>query len=182
MKITSLAISDVVTFEPRTFSDERGYFFEYYNEAIFKNAIGQGIHFYQDNQSHSKAGVIRGLHYQLEPMGQGKLVRVTAGAAFDVAVDIRRKSPTFGKWVGQVLSAENRLQMWIPAGFAHGFMALTEGVDFQYKVTAPYSASHERCIRWDDPTISINWPDSVKPILSAKDAEGRHFKDADLFD
>lgn len=182
MRAERLSISDVVLFEPRVFGDERGSFFESYNQNVFEKAVGEKIAFFQDNQSCSVAGVVRGLHYQLAPMAQGKLVRVTSGAVFDVAVDLRRSSPTFGKWVGELLTAENRRQLWIPPGFAHGFMALSKGADFLYKATAPYSSLHERCILWNDPTLAIEWPSDVDVILSAKDAGGQRWSEADFFD
>lgn len=182
MKAERLAISDVVLFEPRVFADERGSFFESYNEDVFEKAVGEKVAFFQDNHSYSVAGVVRGLHYQLAPMAQGKLVRVTSGAVFDVAVDLRRSSPTFGKWVGELLTAENRRQLWIPPGFAHGFMALSQGADFLYKATAPYSSAHERCILWNDPTLGIKWPNDVDALLSAKDAKGEKWSEAVFFE
>jgi len=182
VKTERLAIADVILFEPKVFGDERGAFFESYNEQSFETAVGKKIAFFQDNQSHSVPGVVRGLHYQLDPMAQGKLVRVVSGSVFDVAVDLRRSSPTFGKWVAAILSAENRKQLWIPPGFAHGFMALSEGAEFLYKATAPYSAPHERCILWNDPSLGIEWPSEVEPIISAKDAVGKRWDDADYFE
>lgn len=172
MKATRLAIPDVVLLEPRVFGDDRGFFFESYNRQAFHEATGVDPDFVQDNHSRSTKGVLRGLHYQLPPKAQGKLVRVVVGEVFDVAVDIRPGSATFGKWVGEVLSAENKRQMWIPPGFAHGFLTLSEAAEFLYKTTDYYSPEHERCIRWDDPRVGIVWPTNVSPTLSQKDAQG----------
>jgi len=155
MKATPLAISDVVLFEPKVFGDERGFFFESFNEAQFSAAIGKEVKFVQDNHSRSLKNVLRGLHYQVE-QAQGKLVRVVSGEVFDVAVDIRKSSPTFGQWVGEILSAENKRQLWVPEGFAHGFIVLSEAAEFLYKTTDYYAPAHERCIAWDDPTLGIN--------------------------
>jgi len=182
VKYELLAIPDVILFEPQVYSDQRGSFFESYNQQSFENALGKEIKFFQDNQSRSAPGVVRGLHYQLDPMAQGKLVRVVSGSVFDVAVDLRRNSSTFGKWVGEILSADNKKQLWIPAGFAHGFMALSEGAEFLYKATAPYSAELERCILWNDPTVDINWPQQIEPIISPKDAAGQSWSDAEFFE
>ena len=171
MKATRLAIPDVVLIEPKVFGDARGFFYESFNQQAFNEAIGLEVQFVQDNHSRSGKGVLRGLHYQLPPHAQGKLVRVVRGAVFDVAVDIRRSSPTFGKWVGSELSEENNCQLWIPPGFAHGFLVLTETADFLYKTTDFYSASDERCIMWNDPALAIDWPlIEVEPVLSSKDA------------
>ncbi len=170
MKAEKLAIDGLVVFEPRVFADDRGAFFESFNEMGFRAATGFEGPFVQDNHSISKKGVLRGLHFQLEPHAQGKLVRVVAGAAFDVAVDIRHGSPTFGKWAAVVLSAENRRQFWIPPGFAHGFLALEDGTEFLYKTTDFWHAASERSIRWDDPEIGIAWPLDGAPVLSGKDA------------
>ncbi|MBW7901203.1 MAG: dTDP-4-dehydrorhamnose 3,5-epimerase [Rhodocyclaceae bacterium] len=178
MKATKLAIADVVLLEPRVFGDERGFFFESYNRQTFREATGVDPDFVQDNHSRSAKGVLRGLHYQLPPKAQGKLVRVIVGEVFDVAVDIRKGSPTFGKWVGEILSAENRRQMWIPPGFAHGFLTLSETAEFLYKTTDYYASAHERCIRWDDADIGIAWPLAGPPVLSAKDAQGERLTDA----
>ncbi len=178
MRATRLAIPDVILLEPRVFGDDRGFFFESYNRQAFKEATGLDPDFVQDNHSRSVKGVLRGLHYQLPPKAQGKLVRVVAGEVFDVAVDIRKNSPTFGQWVGEVLSAENRRQMWIPAGFAHGFLTLSESAEFLYKTTDYYSPEHERCIVWDDPDINIAWPLNQQPVLSGKDAQGAVFESA----
>ena len=172
MKVTALAIPDVLLFEPKVFGDERGFFFESFNQQRFNAATGLDLQFVQDNHSKSAKGVLRGLHYQLPPKAQGKLVRVVQGEVFDVAVDIRPKSPTFGKWVGEVLSVENKRQMWIPPGFAHGFLTLSESAEFLYKTTGYYSPEHERCVRWDDPTVAVQWPLSDTPLLSGKDLQG----------
>lgn len=172
MKATKLAIPDVVLLEPRVFGDDRGFFYESYNRQAFHDATGVGPDFVQDNHSRSARGVLRGLHYQLPPKAQGKLVRVVVGEVFDVAVDIRKGSPTFGQWVGEVLSAENKRQMWIPPGFAHGFLTLSEIAEFLYKTTDYYSPEHERCIRWDDPEIAVSWPLTQSPVLSRKDMQG----------
>lgn len=171
MKVTPLAIPDVVLIEPRVFGDERGYFYESFNQQAFSKATGLDVNFVQDNHSKSGKNVLRGLHYQLPPKSQGKLVRVIAGAVFDVAADIRKDSPTFGKWVGEVLSADNRRQMWIPPGFAHGFLVLSDAAEFLYKTTDYYSPAHERCIRWDDPDLAVEWPLAESPEMSAKDAQ-----------
>lgn len=182
MKATPLAIPDVLLLEPRVFDDNRGAFFESYNTRTFNELAGRDVTFVQDNQSVSRRGVVRGLHYQVAPAPQGKLVRVLNGAIFDVAVDIRRSSPTFGRHVAEILSAENRRQVWIPEGFAHGFVALREGSEVLYKTTAFYHREAERAIRWDDPELGIGWPTDVAPILSDKDAEAPSFRDATMFD
>jgi dTDP-4-dehydrorhamnose 3,5-epimerase len=170
MNVQRLDIEGLVVFEPRVFADERGAFFESFNEAKFREATGFDGSFVQDNHSISHKGVLRGLHYQVAPHAQGKLVRVVAGAAFDVAVDIREGSPTFGKWAGVELSATNRKQFWIPAGFAHGFLALEDGTEFLYKTTDFWHAASERSIRWDDPDIAVEWPLQGAPVVSGKDA------------
>jgi len=176
MNATRLAIADVVLFEPRVFPDDRGAFFESFNAGAFEAATGLASRFVQDNHSISRRGVLRGLHYQLAPHAQGKLVRVVRGAVFDVAVDIRAGSPSFGKWVGETLSAENRRQLWIPEGFAHGFLALEDGTEFLYKTTDFWDKDSERGLRWDDPAIGIDWPmrdvllapkDAAAPLLAA---------------
>jgi dTDP-4-dehydrorhamnose 3,5-epimerase len=172
MKVTVTAIADVLVIEPRVFGDQRGFFFESFNQQTFDEAVGSKVVFVQDNHSKSAKNVLRGLHYQLPPKAQGKLVRVVQGEVFDVAVDIRRESPTFGKWVGEVLSAENKKQLWIPPGFAHGFLTLSETAEFLYKTTDYYAPQFERCIRWDDPDLAVAWPIDGAPLLSAKDAEG----------
>lgn len=169
--------------EPRVFSDDRGFFFESYNQRTFEEAIGESFPFVQDNHSRSAKGVLRGLHYQLPPAAQGKLVRVTRGMVFDVAVDIRRSSPTFGDWVGYELSEDNFRQLWIPPGFAHGFIALTDVADVQYKATAYYAPDLDRAIRWDDPSIGIDWPlGGITPIVSTKDSSAPPMAEAEVFD
>ena len=180
MKAKRLSIPDVLLLEPKVFGDERGFFFESYNRHSFREATGIDVDFVQDNHSRSVKGVLRGLHYQLPPKAQGKLVRVVFGEVFDVAVDIRKGSPTFGKWVGEVLSAENKRQMWIPSGFAHGFVTLSESAEFLYKTTDYYSPQHERCIRWDDAAIGVAWPLTGAPTLSGKDAVGAMLSNAEL--
>jgi len=176
MQARPLPLPGLVLFAPRVFDDARGLFFESWNEAEVREATGFAGSFVQDNHSVSHKGVLRGLHHQAEPHAQGKLVRVVAGRVFDVAVDIRPDSPTFGRWEGVELSAGNRLQLWIPPGFAHGFLALEEGTEFLYKVTAPWHREAERTIRWDDPGIGIEWPldalGATAPILSEKDVAG----------
>lgn len=182
MGARALDIEGLFVLEPKSFADDRGAFFESYNAREFADVTGLDIDFVQDNQSLSRKGVVRGLHYQAPPHGQGKLVRVVTGSVFDVAVDLRRSSPTFGRWAGLELSAQNRLQFWIPAGFAHGFVALEENTTFLYKVTTFRVAESERTIRWDDSSIGIAWPPFGMPILSAKDASGGSLADAELFD
>jgi len=169
VQATRLRISDVVLFEPTVFGDERGFFFESFNQMFFEEATGLKLRFVQDNQSRSRKDVLRGLHYQSAPKEQGKLVRVMEGEIFDVAVDIRPRSPTLGQWVAEILSAENRKQMWIPPGFAHGFVTLSDTADCLYKTTDFYSPEHERTIGWNDPELAIAWPIAT-PILSVKDA------------
>jgi dTDP-4-dehydrorhamnose 3,5-epimerase len=182
MNATRLSIPDVVVLEPKVFGDDRGFFFESFNQARFEEAIGRSVNFVQDNHSRSAKGVLRGLHYQVQH-AQGKLVRVVRGSAFDVAVDLRRGSPTFGNWVGVNLSAENKKQLWIPEGFGHGFIALEPETEFLYKTTDYYSPEHERCIAWNDAQLGIVWPDAgVAPSLSAKDAQGKAFAAAEVFD
>lgn len=181
MKATPTALPDVVLIEPRVFGDQRGFFFESFNQRAFEEAIGKTVCFVQDNHSKSVRNVLRGLHYQLTPRAQGKLVRVVHGEVFDIAVDIRKHSATFGQWAAEVLSAENKRQMWIPEGFAHGFMVLSDTAEFLYKTTDYYAPEYERCIRWDDPDLAIAWPPSSAPILSAKDAQGFLLKDAEIF-
>jgi dTDP-4-dehydrorhamnose 3,5-epimerase len=178
--VTPLAIGDVLLIEPRVFGDERGFFFESYNQRAFEAAVGRPVAFVQDNHSRSARHVLRGLHYQIvQP--QGKLVRVTEGAVFDVAVDLRRGSPSFGRWVGAELSAANKRQLWVPEGFAHGFVVLSEHAEFLYKTTDFYAPEHERCLRWDDPDVGIGWPAGLTPVLSAKDQAGVALRDADVF-
>lgn len=182
MKPTPTAIPDVLLLAPRVFEDSRGLFYESWNRRAFEAAVGAPCDFVQDNLSVSVRGVLRGLHYQL-PHPQAKLVRVTAGEIFDVAVDLRRGSPTFGRWVGERLSAERREQLWIPVGFAHGFLALTERAEVQYKATAYYHPESERCIRWDDPELGIPWPlGAAPPLVSPKDAAGVAFRQAPTFE
>ena len=176
MKASPLKIPDVLLIEPKVFGDERGYFFESFNQAAFNQAVGYEIQFVQDNHSKSQKGVLRGLHYQLPPKAQGKLVRVIQGEVFDVAVDIRKDSATFGQWVGEVLSAENKRQLWIPAGFAHGFITLSDTAEFLYKTTDYYAPEYERYLAWNDPDIGINWPLDQPPVLSGKDQQGQAFK------
>ncbi|EAA8742967.1 TPA: dTDP-4-dehydrorhamnose 3,5-epimerase [Salmonella enterica subsp. enterica serovar Solt] len=169
MNVIKTEIPDVLIFEPKVFSDERGFFMESFNQKVFEEAVGRKIEFVQDNHSKSTKGVLRGLHYQVEPYAQGKLVRCIAGEVFDVAVDIRKDSETFGKWVGVNISSENKRQLWIPEGFAHGFLVLSDSADFLYKTSNYYSPIHERGIAWNDPTININWPINIDKILSEKD-------------
>ena len=174
------AIPDVLILEPKVFGDSRGFFFESFNAKDFANVTGLNVSFVQDNHSRSTKGVLRGLHYQVQ-QAQGKLVRVTQGAVFDVAVDIRKSSPTFGKWVGCELSDTNHKQLWIPQGFAHGFMVLSESADFFYKTTDYYAPAHERCISWNDPSLGIIWSEGIAPMLSAKDQQGTSLKNAEVF-
>lgn len=182
MKIIDTKIADVKIIEPKVFGDERGFFFESFNQKIFEKATGLNCDFVQDNHSKSSKGVLRGLHYQLAPMAQGKLVRVVQGEVFDVAVDIRKSSPTFGQWVGEFLSAENGKQLWVPEGFAHGFITLSDTAEFLYKTTNYYSPEHERCIKWDDKNLNITWPENIKPQLSSKDLVGKSLFKAEVFD
>ncbi len=181
MKATPTAISDVLVIEPNVFGDARGFFFESFNGRAFDEVVGRHVDFVQDNHSRSSKGVLRGLHYQVQ-QPQGKLVRVVAGSVFDVAVDIRKSSPTFGKWVGVELSDENHRQLWVPPGFAHGFIVLSETADFLYKTTDYYAPAHERCIAWNDATLGLAWPDvGMAPRLSAKDAAGVPLETAEVF-
>jgi dTDP-4-dehydrorhamnose 3,5-epimerase len=178
--IASPLLGDALLLEPKVFGDSRGFFFESYNQAAFEQAIGKSVAFVQDNHSRSAKGVLRGLHYQInEP--QGKLVRVVAGEVFDVAVDLRRSSCTFGQWAGAILSAENKRQIWIPEGFAHGFLVLSEFADFLYKTTQYWAPAHERCIAWDDPALAIVWPVEGEPALSNKDKAGVTLRAAELY-
>ena len=182
MKVTPTAIPDVLIIEPKVFGDARGFFYESFNQKAFNQATGQDVNFVQDNHSRSAKGVLRGLHYQIQ-QPQGKLLRVVRGAVFDVAVDIRKSSPTFGKWVGVELSEENHRQLWVPPGFAHGFVVLSDCTDFLYKTTAYYAVEHERCITWNDASISIDWPIiNDVPMLSANDRKGTSFACAEVFD
>jgi len=180
MQATRTAIADVFLLEPRVFGDDRGFLYESFNARAFAQATGANVQFVQDNHSKSAKGVLRGLHYQSE-QPQGKLVRVTVGAVFDVAVDIRPQSPSYGTWVGEILSAENRRQLWIPAGLAHGFLVVSESAEFLYKTTDFYAPQHEKCIRWDDPTLKVAWPlDGKQPQLSHNDAQGQLFLDTKI--
>ena len=181
MQADRLAIPDVVLFTPKVFGDDRGFFFESFKQSAFEQATGLQRQFVQDNHSKSQRGVLRGLHYQLPPKAQGKLVRVVQGEVFDVAVDIRKSSPTFGRWVGARLSAENKQQMWVPEGFAHGFVTLSETAEFLYKTTCDYAPEFERCIAWNDPAIGIDWQLTGTPLLSAKDQLGRALAEAEVF-
>ena len=182
MKATRLSIPYVVLIEPKVFGDARGFFLESFNQRAFNEATGSIHQFVQDNHSRSSKGVLRGLHYQIE-QPQGKLVRVVQGAVFDVAVDIRRSSPTFGQWVGVELSADNHRQLWVPPGFAHGFLVLSDSADFLYKTTDYYAPEHERCIAWNDPALAIVWPDmGMAPCLSGKDQRGLGLAEAPVFD
>ncbi|MBF5004029.1 dTDP-4-dehydrorhamnose 3,5-epimerase [Diaphorobacter caeni] len=181
MKATRLAIPEVVLIEPKVFGDARGFFFESFNQQAFNEATGTKHDFVQDNHSRSTRGVLRGLHYQIQ-QPQGKLVRVVRGSVFDVAVDIRRSSPTFGQWVGAELTEDNQHQLWVPPGFAHGFVVLSDTADFLYKTTDYYAPAHERCIAWNDPDIAVDWHFDGTPSLSAKDAQGEAFKRAEVFD
>jgi dTDP-4-dehydrorhamnose 3,5-epimerase len=184
MKVIRTEIPDVLILEPKVFGDARGFFFESWNEKAFREATGVQLPFVQDNHSRSARGVLRGLHYQLQ-QPQGKLVRVVRGAVFDVAVDIRRSSPTFGKWAGTELSEENHRQFWVPPGFAHGFLVLSESADFLYKATDYYAPQHERCVAWNDPEIGIEWPlapaGTAAPLLSAKDSAAPGLARAEAF-
>ncbi|NMG47295.1 dTDP-4-dehydrorhamnose 3,5-epimerase [Azoarcus communis] len=181
MQVTQTAIPEVLILEPKVFGDSRGFFMESFNARTFRELTGLDVSFVQDNHSRSSHGVLRGLHYQLlQP--QGKLVRVVRGRVFDVAVDARRSSPTFGQWVGTELSEENNRQFWVPPGFAHGFVVLSESADFLYKTTDYYAPQHERCIAWNDPAIGIDWQFDGVPQLSAKDREGKFLAEAEVFD
>ncbi len=175
-------LTGVLLIEPNVFEDNRGFFFESFNQMVFEDLVGRPVSFVQDNHSRSAQGVLRGLHYQLPPSAQGKLVRVTRGAVFDVVVDIRHTSPTFGDWVGYELSEDNFRQLWVPEGFAHGFLALTHFAEVQYKTTAYYESDRDRSIRWDDPAIGIKWPlDGIAAIVSTKDAAAPNLSDAEVF-
>jgi dTDP-4-dehydrorhamnose 3,5-epimerase len=180
MKVVRTAIPDVLVLEPRVFPDERGFFLESWNARDFRAAIGLEVAFVQDNHSRSKRGVLRGLHYQVvQP--QGKLVRVVRGRVFDVAVDLRRSSPTFGRWAGVELSEDNHRQVFVPPGFGHGFLVVSDEADVLYKTTDYYAPQHERCLIWNDPDVGIDWPLSGKPLLSAKDRVGLRLNQLDLF-
>ena len=183
MNVERTAIEGVLILQPKVFGDERGFFMESFNQQRFDAAVGHAVAFVQDNHSRSAKGVLRGLHYQLPPHAQGKLVRVTRGSVFDVAVDVRRSSPSFGKWVGVELSGENHRQLWLPPGMAHGFLVTSDSADFLYKTTAYYAPASEGCIRWDDPELAIAWPDvGAAPTVSPKDSLGARFADAVNFD
>ncbi|KTT24563.1 dTDP-4-dehydrorhamnose 3,5-epimerase [Pseudacidovorax intermedius] len=182
MKVTATKLDGVLILEPKVFGDERGFFMESFNQRVFDEAVGRHVEFVQDNHSRSSKGVLRGLHYQLQ-QPQGKLVRVTRGAVFDVAVDIRKSSPTFGQWVGVELNESNHRQLWIPAGFAHGFVVTSDSADFLYKASDYYAPAHERSILWNDPEIGIAWPDfGGEPKVSAKDAVAVRLSDANAYD
>lgn len=181
MKAIPLAIPDVILLEPTVYGDDRGFFYESFNQRQFEEFIGRKVNFVQDNHSRSAKNVLRGLHYQIQ-QPQGKLVRVVAGEVFDVAVDIRKSSPHFGKWVGEFLSAENKKQLWVPEGFAHGFFVLSETAEFLYKTTDYYAPVYERCIIWNDTTVDIQWPSAEAPTLSGKDRQGRSLIEAELFE
>lgn len=180
MKVIETKIPDVLIFEPKVFGDDRGFFYESFNAREFEKATGINAHFVQDNHSKSKKNVLRGLHYQTK-QAQGKLVRVTQGEVFDVAVDLRRSSPTFGNWVGEVLSADNKRSLWLPAGFAHGFLVLSDTAEFLYKTTDFYAPDAEWIIKWDDPTIGVVWPLDGQPELSAKDAAGKSLSEVETY-
>jgi dTDP-4-dehydrorhamnose 3,5-epimerase len=181
MRTQPTAIPDVLIIEPRVFGDSRGFFFESFNARAFREATGLDAQFVQDNHSRSARGVLRGLHYQIR-QPQGKLVRVVRGAVFDVAVDLRRRSPSFGRWEGVELSEDNHRQLWIPPGFAHGFVVLSESADFLYKTTDYYAPEHERCLAWNDPAVGVEWPLDGAPQLSAKDRDGRALADCEVFE
>lgn len=180
-EVTPTDLPEVLVLEPKVFGDDRGFFFESFNQREFQKATGLDVTFVQDNHSKSTQGVLRGLHYQIQHP-QGKLVRVTQGAVFDVAVDLRRSSPKFGKWIGIELSAENKRQMWIPPGFAHGFIVTSESAEFLYKTTDYWHPEYERCLLWCDSCLGVRWPVEGEPRLAAKDAAGKIFAEADYFD
>ncbi len=180
MNIVPTEIPDVLIIEPRLFGDERGFFYESYNEKSFTEKTGVAVNFVQDNHSRSTQNVLRGLHYQIQ-QAQGKLVRVISGAVFDVAVDLRKNSPTFGQWVSCLISAENKRQIWVPPGFAHGFVVVSEVAEFLYKTTDYYAPQYERTLLWNDPDLAIDWPLTADPILSAKDQAGQPLKTAEVY-
>ncbi len=180
MKATPLAIADVLLIEPKVFADTRGFFFESFNQKQFETVVGRNVYFVQDNHSRSDRDVLRGLHYQIQ-QPQGKLIRVVQGEVFDVAVDIRKSSPTFGRWVGEILSADNKKQMWIPEGLAHGFLVLSESAEFLYKTTDYWAPEFERILLWNDATLAIHWPLTNPPVLSVKDQLGSTLENAELF-
>lgn len=179
MNVIPTVIPDVLILEPKVFGDERGFFYESYNQRVFREATGLDVHFVQDNHSRSTKGVLRGLHYQIR-QPQGKLVRCTMGEVFDVAVDLRKESPSFGQWVGEILSGENKRMVWIPEGFAHGFLVLSDVADFLYKTTDYYSAENEKSISWNDPELDIPWPIFNEPVLSAKDRTAPRMRVAEI--
>ena len=181
MKVIQTKIPDVLILEPKIFGDERGFFFESFNQQVFKEATNLDCHFVQDNHSRSAKNVLRGLHYQIK-QPQGKLVRVVHGEVFDVAVDIRKKSPTYGQWVGENLSAENKKMLWVPPGFAHGFLVLSDMAEFLYKTTDYYAPQFERCIIWNDPSLKIDWQINIEPCLSEKDKQGKMVSEAEVFE
>ncbi|MFT5426236.1 MAG: dTDP-4-dehydrorhamnose 3,5-epimerase [Gammaproteobacteria bacterium] len=181
MKASPQVIPEIILFEPNVFSDERGFFFESFNQKVFEETTALSQTFIQDNHSKSTKGVLRGLHYQLPPKAQGKLVRVIEGEVFDVVVDVRKSSPTYSHWLGEILTAENKKQLWIPEGFAHGFVTLSETAEVLYKTTDYYAPEYEQCIRWDDPDIGIEWPIVDLPSCSAKDLNGVSLKQAEVF-
>ncbi len=176
-----LAFPGIILFKPRVFEDDRGFFFESFNQKLFEEKTGLSKVFVQDNHSKSSKGALRGLHYQLPPRAQGKLVRVTQGEVFDVAVDIRKSSPTFGQWIGKVISAKNMKQIWIPEGFAHGFLTLSKTAEFLYKTDSYYAPEYEHCIAWNDPAIGIDWPINKNPLLSAEDKQGKLLSNSQVF-
>jgi dTDP-4-dehydrorhamnose 3,5-epimerase len=183
MNIIKTALEGVLILEPKVFGDERGFFMESFNQRVFDEAVGRHVDFVQDNHSRSARGVLRGLHFQLPPHAQGKLVRVTQGSVFDVAVDVRRGSPTFGRWVGVELSGTNHRQFWIPAGFAHGFLVTSDSADFLYKTTDYYAPQAEGAVRWDDPAVGVQWPlDGRPPLLAPKDAQAPLLAESTHFD
>ncbi len=180
MKVLKTIIPEVLIIEPKVFGDDRGFFYESYNEKKWLEATGLQTRFVQDNHSRSTKGVLRGLHYQIR-QPQGKLVRCVIGEVYDVAVDLRKKSPTYGTWAGVLLSAENKRQMWVPEGFAHGFLVLSDVAEVLYKATDYYAPEHERCILWNDPDLGIDWPYDGEPVLSVKDVAGKSFREAEFF-
>jgi dTDP-4-dehydrorhamnose 3,5-epimerase len=180
MRIIQTAIPEVLLVEPKVFGDDRGFFYESFNQRLWREQTGLTTTFVQDNHSRSIHGVLRGLHYQIR-QAQGKLVRVVVGEVFDVAVDLRRQSPTFGRWVGEILSADNKRQLWLPPGFGHGFLVLSESAEFLYRTTDYYAPEHERCIIWNDPDLGITWPLDGDPVLSAKDRTGVNFRAAEVY-
>lgn len=182
MEIINSNLPEIKIIQPNVFEDKRGFFYESFNHKYFEEAIGHNVSFVQDNHSKSDKGVLRGLHYQLTPKAQGKLVRVVQGEVFDVAVDIRKSSQTFGKWIGEILSSENKKQLWIPEGFAHGFVTLSDTAEFLYKTTDYYAPVFERSICWNDPTIGIAWPSDLSPIVSPKDSDGNMLLNAEVFE